>query len=261
MFEEIYNEYLLHKNEQNRIERYEGKEGWYHASGAGLCSRKLYFESVEKAVPTNPSDEQGLRVMRLGTILHEEFENALIYYNNIYNNTKYQGLNIIQNKRPKGRFEIEGEIILEDLNVRVFYDFVFSNSSASGTDEFVQLYDLKSASGYNYRMKFGKKVLFPPDNRNYNLQLGTYGIGVQKKYGRLDKMGLLYYNKDTSQMALQDVPLHFVDQAKRYWHTINEEHKRGLPGFVHGTSPSSNWICKKYCRFRDHCKPPAHYLK
>ena len=48
MFEEIYHEYLVYQNELNRKERYEGNEGWYHASGAGLCSRKLYFESVEK---------------------------------------------------------------------------------------------------------------------------------------------------------------------------------------------------------------------
>ena len=43
MFEQIYHEYLVHQNELNREERYEGNEDWYHASGAGLCSRKLYF--------------------------------------------------------------------------------------------------------------------------------------------------------------------------------------------------------------------------
>ena len=51
MFEQIYQDYLLVKNEENRKDRYDGNEGWYHASGAGLCSRKLYFESVEKAKP------------------------------------------------------------------------------------------------------------------------------------------------------------------------------------------------------------------
>ena len=48
MFENIYHEYLIHKNEENRKERYDGNESWFHASGAGFCSRKLYFESVEK---------------------------------------------------------------------------------------------------------------------------------------------------------------------------------------------------------------------
>ena len=50
--EGIYNQYLDEKQEQNRLERYEGNEHWYHASGAGSCSRKLYYESVEKLEPT-----------------------------------------------------------------------------------------------------------------------------------------------------------------------------------------------------------------
>ena len=263
MFKQIYHEYLLHKNEQNRKERYEGKEGWYHASGAGLCSRKLYFESVEKAVPTNPPSERSLRVMRLGTILHDEFQNALIYNNNINNNinNNTNDSNIVEQLLPKGGFVIEGEIILEELNVRGFFDFILYTSSASDAEPLVQLYDLKSAASWSYRRKFGKKVLFPQDNRNYNLQLGTYGLGVQKKYGKVDEMGLLYYNKDTSEMKLQNVSLHFIDEAKRYWRTINEEHSKGLPGFVHGTSPGNDWICNKYCQFKDHCNPPAHYLK
>ena len=85
MFEEIYHKYLVHKNEQNRKKRYEGNESWYHASGAGFCSRKLYFESVEKAKPTNPPNAKSARVMRLGTIVHEDIQNALMYYNNICN--------------------------------------------------------------------------------------------------------------------------------------------------------------------------------
>ena len=88
MFEEIYHDYLIHKNSVNTEERYKGKEGWYHASGAGLCSRKLYFESVEKTEPTNPPNKSSMRKMRVGTIIHEDIQNSLILYNNIYNNIK-----------------------------------------------------------------------------------------------------------------------------------------------------------------------------
>ena len=45
--EGIYKDYLNRKEEENRELRYKGNESWYHASGAGSCSRKLYFESVE----------------------------------------------------------------------------------------------------------------------------------------------------------------------------------------------------------------------
>ena len=36
---------------------------------------------------------------------------------------------------------------------------------------------------------------------------------------------------------------------------INEEHKKGLPGFAMGTSPVYQWCCN-YCQFKDHCNPP-----
>ena len=42
--EGIYEEYINEKQEENRIKRYKGNESWYHASGSGSCSRKLYFE-------------------------------------------------------------------------------------------------------------------------------------------------------------------------------------------------------------------------
>ena len=61
----IYADFLQKENEKNTEERYVGKEGYYHASGSGLCSRKLYFQSVEKVVPTNPSRPSGMRVMIL----------------------------------------------------------------------------------------------------------------------------------------------------------------------------------------------------
>ena len=74
----IYHDYTKDLNNKNRENRYEGKEHWYHASGAGSCSRKLYFESVEQAEPTNPMDERTYRLLRLGTMVHDDFEKALI---------------------------------------------------------------------------------------------------------------------------------------------------------------------------------------
>ena len=38
--EGIYNSYLDEKQEENRLKRYKGNEHWYHASGAGSCSKK-----------------------------------------------------------------------------------------------------------------------------------------------------------------------------------------------------------------------------
>ena len=260
MFEEIYHEYLLHKNEQNRIERYKGKEGWYHASGAGLCSRKLYFESVEKAVPTNPSNKKSMRIMGLGTVVHKEIQNALIYYNNIYNNIN----NIIKEKKEISsykkknlenlQFHIEGEISIPWLNVRGFYDVVSQDFSASSTEPIIRLHDIKTIGNFQWGKRFSKTN--PVESGHHYLQLGTYGLAVKETFGNLDSMGLMYYNKDNSTMRESVVPLSYKDQAERYWYAINEEHSKGLPGFNIGTSPVHKWVCN-YCNFRDHCNPPT----
>ena len=262
MFEEIYHEYLNHKNEQNRKERYEGNESWYHASGAGFCSRKLYFESVEKVEPTNPPNEKNSRVMRVGTIIHEDIQNALIYYNNINNNINNTNnttlLSSIAVERVK-KFDTEGEIRLSSFNVRGFYDILLQDCSASGTDEINRLYDIKTSSSWGFRQKFGKSAI-PDENRNHFLQVATYGLALKEKLGSLESMSILYYNKDNSDIKEQVVPDVYLDKAKRYWYAINEEHSKGLPNFQHGVSPAYNWCCG-YCQFKDHCDPPANYKR
>ena len=256
MFEEIYHDYLNHKNEQNRKERYEGNESWYHASGAGFCSRKLYFESVEKAKPTNPANEKSMRVMRVGTILHEDIQNSLILYNNIYNNNIKDNIlqgNITQEYNVK--FDVEGEVRLPSLNVRGFYDVVSRDCSAEKT---VKLYDIKTTASFSFARKFSKKLISPQENRNHYLQLGTYGLGLREDGLDVDQMSIIYYNKDNSTMREVVVPNMFIDEAKRYWYSINEEHSKGLPGFNFGTSPANAWICG-YCQFKSRCNPPPKF--
>ena len=256
MFEEIYHEYLVHKNKQNVKERYKGKESWYHASGAGFCSRKLYYESVEQAVPTNPPNKLSMRKMGVGTIVHEDIQNALIYYNNIYNNIynkennkDISKLDIVENMRVK--FDVEGEIELPELNVRGYYDIVTEEDNSIG------LYDIKTSANFSWKLKFSSKNVRPQENRNHFLQLGTYGLAVKKKYGRLDQMGIIYYNKDTSVMRKVNVPIDYIRQARLYWHSVNDEHSKGdVPRFQLGTSPVYKWCCN-YCQFKDHCKPPS----
>ena len=200
MFEDIYHEYLVYKNEQNRKERYEGNEGWYHASGAGLCSRKLYYESVEKAVPTNPANKKSLRIMGLGTVMHKEIQDSLIYYNNIYNNihcTIKEKKEIPSYKKKNLEnlnFHIEGEVTISSLNVRGFYDVVSQDSSASDAEPIIRLHDIKTIGNFQWGKRFSK--ISPVESGHHYLQLGTYGLGIREEFGGLDSMGLIYYNKD-----------------------------------------------------------------
>ena len=245
-FEQIYENYIDDRNEENRKERYEGKESFYRASSSGFCSRKIYFESVEKIKPTNPTEPKGKRIMRLGTVVHEDLQNALVYYNNINNKELLTKEKEIKNKQ-KEKFHIEGNIEIEELNVRGHYDCVSEGDN-------VYLFDFKTIANWSYSKKFGHNKDFDP-SIHQELQLGTYGYAIKEKFGRLDGMYLVYYNKDNSMMNSVSVPVSYTNRAFNFWYNINEEHKKGLPDFKKGVSPVQDWNCS-YCPYLDHCNPP-----
>ena len=252
--EGIYEEYINEKQEENRIKRYEGNESWYHASGAGSCSRKLYFESVEQAEPTNPIVRRTKRLLKLGNIVHDDIQKSLTHtrYNNIHNSNILDSKEEINNKEEIIDFHTEGELSIPELNVRGFYDIIVDDKTG---DRKVYLYDIKTCGGYSWSLKFGRKKQFNP-SIHYELQLGTYGYAVKEKFGQLDGMYLYYYNKDTSAMRAVEVPLTYVSRAYLFWRNLNDEHKMGLPGFKVGVSPVQKWQCN-YCQFKDHCNPPT----
>ena len=141
--EEYYLNYIDSKNEENYQDRYVGKENYYHASAAGFCSRKMYYESIEKAEPTNPIEALSKIRMRFGTIFHDDFQDALVNNinmltnNNIYSKEKNKVLS-----KKKVKFHVEQEIIIPELNVRGHYDIVAQQEE--NDEERVYLYDLKT---------------------------------------------------------------------------------------------------------------------
>ena len=80
----IYN--LALKNKQKKYRKDNPKtNSTYRPSSAGMCARKIYFESIEKAEPDVPTTdteirnyEKSQRIMRLGTIVHKEIQDSLI---------------------------------------------------------------------------------------------------------------------------------------------------------------------------------------
>ena len=251
---QIYAQYLNAENEKNRLERYDGNEHYYHASGSGTCSRKLYFQSVEKVEPTNPPDAKSMRVMRLGTILHEDIQKSLVLYNinnNINNNINSDNIpsELTLSVGSKG-FVIEGEVIIKELNVRGFFDLLQIFGGINDR-EAIFLYDIKTAADYSFRKIFGTGVRNRMNHQE--LQLSTYGYAVKEKYGRLDGMYIMYYNKNTSVIKYMEVPLLMLNTAYMFWANINKEHSKGLPPFQDGVSPVMPWECN-YCNYLDHCK-------
>jgi len=277
--ESLYNDYITAKNEENYKDRYEGKESYYHASGGGSCSRKLYFESIEQVATTNPTNRDSNRILRLGTIVHNDFELCLrklqgtrtyekefkkndspvttIYSNTIDSNTTHSNTTHSKEKeihyleKESFEFHVENEIFLPELNVRGFYDLV----CVSDNDGSVYLIDFKTMANFSWSRKFGWKNPDTNPSIHQEIQLATYGLFIEKEFGRLDGMFLYFYNKDNSKMRPVEVPLTMLRRAKNFWINVNEEHKKGLPSFREGVSPVQDWMCR-YCRFLDHCKPP-----
>ena len=251
----LYDNYIKIKNDKNREDRYEGKEEYYHASSAFSCRRKLYFQSVLVAEPTNLPNDTSSRKMRLGTIFHDEMEKCFDYYNN--GGILYTKGNISSNTKgiPSASFSVyqEKEIIIDFVNVRGFYDLVLKMETGE-----VYLYDYKTMASFPWKLKFGNKPIMsynkPAKNSlKYEFQIGTYGYAVKKEFGRLDGMFLVYYNKDTSVMRQIPVDLSYTEKAIQFWKEVNSEHKLGMPKFEKGLSPVESWECS-YCNWQDLCQ-------
>ena len=231
--ESIYHEYLVRKNKQHKAARYQDRS-WFHSSSAGLCARKHYYSAVSQVegVPVN-SDTQ--RIFRLGTLVHEDIQNALTWY------AQENGLPLL----------IEKEIYLEDLNVRGFIDLALLDSEG---DNHV-LYDIKTCNEWKWKQMFGRYSDKQPST-NYQLQLATYGLWA-KRFFEIDniQMKLYFYNKNTSKMKEVDVPEEYIDEAHSYWSSVNLSIKdKTLPEVNLGMAPVYEWECnQKYCQFYDVC--------
>ena len=96
---------------------------------------------------------------------------------------------------------VEDLMVNEELRVRGFIDLVVIDD-----EDRVFLYDIKSINAWSYRMKFGRNKE-SEGSIHQELQVATYGLQLMKKYGRLDGMYLIYYNKDTSMIKQLEVDI------------------------------------------------------
>ena len=169
---EVYNDYLIKKDAEHQIERKKDNPNSFEASSAGLCMKKHYYKKIE--APKKPVDSDSLRIMRLGTIMGEDFAKAL------------DGIN-------SPNTEIYQELLVESkkLGVVGHLDLLIVEDGKG------YLYDWKTANSFKF-----KKVFTSTETNNSALQVGTYAnavleMGVCKE---IVHMGLLYFNKNDSKM-------------------------------------------------------------
>ena len=75
--ESAYADWLVEKNTKNR-EKYKEHKGVFSASSAGSCFRKQYLKS--KNLPEPALENRVMRLLRLGTIVHEDIQSSLKDY-------------------------------------------------------------------------------------------------------------------------------------------------------------------------------------
>ena len=231
----IYAEYLKHKESLRERDKHV-----FHASSSGSCYRKQMYSYY--GYPSDSKDEQSYRLLRLGTIFHEDMERALDWY-------RGKGENMYK------EIYIEEKIELEDFDVVGTFD---AGEMDNGN---FNLYDFKSAAAYKWTTKFGlKKNRNPNTDTNYKLQLGTYALGVKERF-KPDKinMFLVWYNKNTSQMREQIVSNEWIDKAYEYWTEVyemkedmEEEFSDELTPEISYGVPMQDWECR-YCQFYSIC--------
>jgi CRISPR/Cas system-associated exonuclease Cas4 (RecB family) len=245
--EAIYDNYLDHKIAQEKKRR--KKRGyWFSASTAGSCYKKQKF--AIDGTDEFPLEPRVKRLLRLGTLVHKDFEDAI--------NWQFKKFGVIDDdEKPNWSGEeihTEYDIEIPDIRVKGRLDNVIIS------DNVAYIGDIKTMGTYPWRKKFGRKRNRDESNTNYNLQLGTYALGIAEK-DNVDYvfLNIDYYNKDNSNMKSVEVEPEWAGKALKYWKDCNDAVKEELtPAVTEGVPFQKEWECN-YCAFNYLCNSP--YIK
>ena len=200
--ESLYHSYLVQA--ENLRER---DKKVFHASSAGTCLRKQMYNYYD--FPQDAKDKRVQRLLRLGTIVHKDIEDAIAHY----------CIEFMNDNGTKQVF-IEDKIKLEELNVVGTYDV----GKLDVEENKFTLWDLKTAAMYTWTTVFGRIENRKANAaRNYKYQLGTYALGINQKYKVSNiEMYLVWYRKNDSFWKEQLVSPEYIEKALEYWVTVNE---------------------------------------
>lgn len=242
---EIYNDYLTEKESINKLNyKKKNPNKYYRASAAGHCFKKHWY-SINGYEGTSTGDDRSKRLLRLGTIVHEDIEKAIDWYDNKISDDLSNEYDV--------SFHTEYGVLIEELNVMGSADIVLLDSEGTAS-----VLDIKTTHSYKWKMMFGRNKEKSP-SRMYELQLGTYALGVcNQENVNPDSISLylVYYKKDDSSMKYVDVNPVWMDNAAEYWVTLNEtlslvKEEADLPRDTLNV-PIENWECR-YCQFESIC--------
>ena len=242
---DIYNKYLSEIESDNKSKYQEKNPGkYYRASSAGHCFKKHWY--AINGYEGKEMDEKSKRLLRLGTIVHEDIEKAINWYSS-------QLSGDVSVFEYDVNLHTEYEILIKELNVMGSSDIVVVDNEKKAC-----VLDIKTTHSYKWKMMFGRNRE-PKPSSMYELQLGTYALGVchQENIKPEDiSMYLVYYKKDDSLMRPVEVNNVWMDNAAEYWFTLNEtldmvKEEADLPRDSLNV-PIEQWECR-YCQFEPIC--------
>jgi len=242
LFTQIYDNYVLYKNGESQINRKANKtEGYFSISSAGSCYKKQYYilTNTEEEVPSILS----LKKMRIGTVMHDEFEQAMLHHMKYDNN----------NTTVFTEFPVK----LEKYMVEGTLDAAILDNNT------LHVADWKTMAGYPFKLRFGRerKKNISKVSTNYEMQVCTYAIALADTIQHKGEIipYLVCYNKDTSKMKTIEIPPQFINEAQFYWEDLgdclNEMGDDMLN--IHPNDnmlgvPNADWECN-YCNFKTKC--------
>ena len=195
--------------------------------------------------------------MRLGTVMGEDFDDAIQWWIDTNDESQIPGNNI--------KYYYETAVSHKELNINGHFDLLIVIEEPDGPNlvKLGYLFDYKTAHSFKYRSLFGQKPDPNPSN-NYEFQLGTYGFMIEDSDEFCDHivyMANIYINKDNSQIKARKANLKYMDSARNYWNIVNKYQKQDVPPAFSlgesGRAPYMQWECNKtYCSFRNHCNSP-----
>lgn len=256
--EQLYQDYL-YNCQVKRLEEIRGRDeyqGWFGASSAGSCYKKQYYRThgYEEKQP----DAKATRNMRVGTLVHEDIARAA-------------GEHMLGWEQFANRVLIEHEITIPKYKVIGHLDLAFIS-----IDDYdvvtAEIHDIKTAHSFKWRKMFGiLKNRSKNPSKNYEMQLGTYAIGLKGTedgsgtYNEFDVQDVRLYldwikKDDGSFKEVQVNADKYMKKAHEYWQDLNEELEMVTsPDDMIPTQdigvPYYDWECR-YCGFLDICGSP-----
>ena len=246
---EIYNDYLTEIELKNKeVYKKKNPNKYYRASAAGHCFKKHWYSI--NGYEGKGMDDKSKRLLRLGTIVHEDIQKAIELYQS--NNMPSENEEIFS-QEYNINFKTEYQIVIESLNVMGSADIVVLDSENTAS-----VIDIKTTHSWKWKMMFGRNKE-PKPSRMYELQLGTYALGIlEQEEIEYDDISLylVYYKKDDSMMKPINVNNVWMDNAAEYWASLNDtlDMVKEESDLSRGSLnvPVEDWECR-YCQFEPIC--------